>query len=115
MQAVRHFNLELRHATAPTYVVSYVFPILLLAYEAHRVGRWIYDYGMNFSNFRYMGYEFLLMLVFVGLQATVEVFFLIGAWVGRHPDLKHRVSNLLTGLGCSMVVIAFDLALQYAL
>ena len=46
-----HFHLELRHATVPTYVTSYLFPILLLVYEAHRVGRWIYDYGMNFANF----------------------------------------------------------------
>ncbi|WP_434667565.1 hypothetical protein P5W99_35670 [Paraburkholderia sp. A3BS-1L] len=115
MQATHHFNIELRHATVPTYVVSYLFPSLLLLYEIHRVGRWIYDYGMHFTNFRYMGYEFLLMLVFVGVQAVVEVMFLLGAWIGRHHDFKHRVSNLLAGLSCSMVVIAFDFALQYAL
>lgn len=115
MQATHHFNIELRHATVPTYVVSYLFPILLLLNEIHRVGRWIYDYGMHFSNFRYMGYEFLLMLVFVGGQAIVAVVFLIGASISRHHDFEHRVSNLLAGLSFSMVLIAFDLALQYAL
>ena len=115
MQATHHFNIELRHATMPTYVISYVFPILLLLYEIHRVGRWIYDYGMHFSNFRFMGYEFLLMLVFVGIQDVVATLFLIGASIARHHDFEHRVSNLLTGLSCSMVVIALDLALQYAL
>jgi hypothetical protein len=27
-----------------------VFPILLLVYEIHRVGKWIFDYGINFAN-----------------------------------------------------------------
>ncbi|NPT56096.1 hypothetical protein [Paraburkholderia elongata] len=40
MQAMRHFRLELRHATMPTYVASYLFPFLLFVYETHRVGRW---------------------------------------------------------------------------
>jgi hypothetical protein len=110
-----HFHLELRHATVPTYVTSYLFPILLLAYEAYRVGRWIYDYGMNFANFKYMGYEFLLMLTFVGLQILVEIVFLAGAGITKHPDFEHRVSNVLVGIGCSFVVLGFDLALQYAL
>lgn len=110
-----HFHLELRHATVPTYVTSYLFPILLLAYEAYRVGHWIFDYGMNFANFRYMGYEFLLMLVFVGLQIFVEIVFLACAAITRHPDLEHRVANVLAGIACSFVVIGFDLALQYAL
>ena len=115
MHATRHFHLELRHATIPTYVASYLFPILLLVYEIHRVGRWIFDYGMNFANFRFMGYEFLLMLVFVALQAVVEGIFLIGAWMRREHDFEHRIANLLGGLGCSLVVIGFDIALQYAL
>ncbi|AXF23988.1 hypothetical protein CUJ89_26920 [Burkholderia pyrrocinia] len=115
MQAVRHFHLELRHASVPTYVASYVFPILLLAYEVLRVGRWIAEYGMNFMNFRFMGYEFLLMLVFVALQVGFECVFLIAAWISRNHDFEHRVANLLAGLGCSLVVIGFDLALQYGL
>jgi hypothetical protein len=70
---------------------------------------------MNFANFRFMGYEFLLMLVFVALQVVFEGLFLIGAWMSRDHDFGHRVANLLAGLGCSLVVIGFDLALQYAL
>ncbi|MBA9897150.1 hypothetical protein [Burkholderia cepacia] len=115
MQATHHFHLELRHASVPTYVASYVFPILLLCYEVFRVGRWIAEYGINFSNFRFMGYEFLLMLEFVALQVVFEGVFLIGAWISRNHDFEHRVANLLAGLGCSLVVIGFDLALQYAL
>ncbi len=114
MQATHHFHLELRHASVPTYVASYAFPILLLAYEVFRVGRWIAEFGMNFSNFRFMGYEFLLMLVFVALQVILEGVFLIGAWISRNHDFEHRVGNLMAGLGCSLVVIGFDLALQYA-
>ena len=70
---------------------------------------------MNFANFRFMGYEFLLMLVFVALQACFGAVFLIGAWMSRDHDFEHRVANVLAGLGCSLVIIAFDVALQYAL
>jgi len=38
MQTSRHFHMELRHATMPTYVFSYLFPLVLLAYELWRVG-----------------------------------------------------------------------------
>jgi hypothetical protein len=115
MQTVQHFHLELRHATVPTYVVSYLFPILLFVYEAHRVGRWIFDNGLHFSNYRFMGYEYLLMLVFVALQIIVEILFLLGAWLGRHHDFEHRMANALAGVGCSVGILIFDLALQYAL
>ncbi|MFM0511665.1 hypothetical protein [Paraburkholderia sp. RL17-373-BIF-A] len=115
MQATRYFHLKLRHANVPTYIASYVFPILLLAYEVHRVGRWILDYGMNFANFRFMAYEFLLMLAFVALQVVFEGIFLMGAWMSRNHDFEQRIANVLAGLGCSLVVIGFDLALQYAL
>ena len=115
MQAMHHFHLELRHATMPTYVASYLFPFLLFVYETHRVGRWIFDYGMNFSNYKFMGYEYLLMLVFVALQIIVEVAFFLGAWLGRHHDLDHRIANVLAGVGCSIGILAFDFALQHAL
>lgn len=45
MQAVHHFRLELRQATMPMYVASYLFPFLKFVYKTHRVGRWIFDYG----------------------------------------------------------------------
>lgn len=115
MQATRHFRLELRHATIPTYFASYLFPVLLLAYEIHRVGRWIFDFGLHFSNYRFMGYEFLLMLVYVALQIVAEAMFLLGAWLGGDPDFEHRLANLLAGVGCSVAILAFDFALQYAL
>ena len=115
MQAMHHFRLELRHTTVPTYVASYLFPFLLFVYEAHRVGRWIFDYGMNFSNYKFMGYEYLLMLVFVALQIIVELAFLLGARMGRRHDLDHRIANVLAGVGCSIGILVFDLALQYVL
>ncbi|MFL9861288.1 hypothetical protein PQR72_37045 [Paraburkholderia madseniana] len=37
------------------------------------------------------------------------------AWMSRDHDFEHRVANFLAGLGCSLVVIGFDLALQYSL
>ncbi|MPW18111.1 hypothetical protein GCT13_14480 [Paraburkholderia sp. CNPSo 3157] len=115
MQATHHFRLELRHATMPTYVASYLFPLLLFAYEVHRVGRWIFDNGLHFSNYRFMGYEYLLMLVFVALQIIVEAVFLLAARLERHHDFEHRIANVLAGAGCSAGILIFDLALQYAL
>jgi hypothetical protein len=114
MQNAHHVHLELRHASVPTYVASYLFPIVLILYEVYRVGRWIHDFGLNFTHFHDMGYEFLLMLAFVALQIVVEIVFLIGAAATRHPDYAHRVANVLAGIGCSLAVIALDLALQYA-
>ncbi|MGF6992572.1 hypothetical protein P3T25_000916 [Paraburkholderia sp. GAS32] len=35
--------------------------------------------------------------------------------MSRDHDFEHRVANFLAGLGCSLVVIGFDLALQYSL
>jgi hypothetical protein len=96
MQAMHYFRLELRHATMPMYVASYLFLFLLFVYETHRVGRWIFDYGTNFSNYKFMGYEYLLMLVFVALQIIVEVAFPLEAWFGPHHDRstsRSRSSN----------------------
>lgn len=115
MQAMHHLRLELRHATMPTYVASYLFPFLLFVYETHRVDRWVFDYGMNLSNYKFMGYEYLLMLVFVALQIIIEVAFLLGAWLGRHHDLDHRIANALAGVGWSIGILVFDFALQHAL
>jgi hypothetical protein len=115
MPAMHHFRLELQHATMPTYVASYLFPCLLFVYEMHRVGRWIFDNGLHFANYRFMGYEYLLMLAFVALQIVVEAIFILGAWLGRHRDFEHRIANVLAGAGCSAGILIFDLALQYAL
>jgi hypothetical protein len=97
------------------HVCCQLFPFLLLVYETHRVGRWIFDYGMNFSNYKFVGYEYLLMLVFVALQIIVGAAFLLGAWLGRHHDLYHQIENVLAGVGCSIGILVFDFVLQYAL
>jgi hypothetical protein len=114
MLAMHHFRLELRNATMPTYVASYLFPCLLFAYEMHRVGRWIFDNGLHFANYKFMGYEFLLMLAFVALQIIVETVFLLGVRLGQHHDYEHRIANVVAGVGCSIGILAFDLVLQYA-
>jgi hypothetical protein len=111
----QHFHLELRHATAPTYIVSYLFPALLFVYELLRVGQWIRDHGMQFAAYKQMGYEYLLMLLFVGLQIVVEAIFLLGAAMRKdHRDFEHRVPNVVLGIGCSIALLAIDLAIQLA-
>ncbi|MCG1055061.1 hypothetical protein KQH49_08905 [Mycetohabitans sp. B5] len=111
---LRHENhFELRHATMPTYIVSYLFPVVLLFYEVWRVGSWISGHGMNFANFSSMGYEYTVMLAWFGLQVTIEIVFLIGAALSRHHDFGHRIANLLCGVFCSAVVLLFDFGLQH--
>lgn len=114
MQQVHHFHPELRHATKPTYVASYVFPLLFVVYEVYRVGYWIAMHGVDFSNFNSMGYEYLLMLAMFAVQVVAEGAFLAAAWLGRHPDLEHRLTNLAMGLVCSLIVLGFDYGLQVA-
>lgn len=115
MNHVHRFHPELRHATAPTYVASYAFPLLFLLYEFYRVGYWIAVHGMDFTNFRQMGYEYLLMLAVFAVQIVVEAIFLGIAWVRHQADLGHRVANLSLGLLCTFAVLAFDYLLQVAL
>lgn len=114
MQQTHRFHPELRHATAPTYVASYLFPLLFVVYEFYRVGYWIALHGVDFSNFNQMGYEFLLMLAMFAVQVLAECAFLAIAWFGRHPDLEHRLTNLALGIFCSLLVLAFDYGLQIA-
>lgn len=114
MEDTRHFHFELRHATKPTYVASYFFPILFVIYEVYRVGSWIIAFGPNFANFKQMGYEYTLMLAVFSVQVVVEAFFLIVALLYRHADFEHRLTNLALGLLCSFAVLAFDYWLQFA-
>lgn len=114
MENTHHFHFELQHATKPTYVVSYVFPALLFIYELYRVGSWIAAFGMSFANFKQMGYEYGLMLAVFAVQVVVEALFLVVAWLYRHADLEHRLTNLAMGLLCSFAVLAFDYWLQAA-
>jgi hypothetical protein len=114
MEHAHHFHPELQHATKPTYIVSYLFPLLFVIYEIYRVGSWIAAFGMNFTNFNQMGYEYLLMLAMFGAQIAVETLFLIVAWLYRHADFEHRLTNLTLGLLCSCAVLGFDYLLQVA-
>jgi hypothetical protein len=111
LQHPHHF--ELRHATMPTYIASYLFPAALLLYEIYRVGSWVSVHGMNFTNFNSMGYEYVLMLAWFGLQVGVEIVFLVGAALSRNHDFGHRIANLLCGMFCSAIVLLFDFGLQH--
>ncbi len=108
MQTHHAFHPELRHATVPTYVVSYLFPVLIVVYEIYRVGYWVAQRGMNFFGFNQTGYEYVLMLAFFAVQVVVSVVFLAFVWSTRHPDLEHRLTNLALGFGCSAAVLAYD-------
>lgn len=112
MQLTHHFHPEARHATVPTYVASYLFPVTLFVYEIYRIGYWVVNFGLNLSVFREMGYEFVLTLAVFAVQVAVEVTYVISAWVSRYPDLEHRLPNVMLGLACSAAILAFDYALQ---
>jgi hypothetical protein len=88
---------------------------LLLVYEMWRVGSWVAVNGFNFANFSSMGYEFALMLAVFAIQVILEVAFLAAAWLTKHRDFEHRVGNLLLGVFASVVVLGFDVALQYGM
>ena len=47
-----------------------------------------------------------------GPALALDGLFFITAWAGRHPDVEHRLANLTLGVLCSVLVIAFDIALQ---
>jgi hypothetical protein len=102
------FHPELRHATAPTYVVSYLFPALIAIYEIYRVGYWVSHHGMNFVTFGQAGYEYVLMLGMLAVQIFFNVVFMTFVWSRHHPDFEHRLTNLALGLACSVAVLAYD-------
>lgn len=108
MQSNHAFHPELRHATVPTYVVSYLFTALIVIYEIYRVGYWVSQHGMNFVAFGQTGYEYALMLAVFAVQVVVDVLFLALVWSTRHPDFEHRLTNLALGLACSAAVLAYD-------
>ncbi|AOI61601.1 MULTISPECIES: hypothetical protein [Burkholderia cepacia complex] len=114
MQTGHHFLPEFRHATLPTYFVSYVFPLLLAGYEVYRIGYWVSRHGWNFAQLPQAGYEFTLMLFVFALQVILDGLFFITAWAGKHPDVEHRLANMALGVLCSALVIAFDVVLQIA-
>ena len=112
MRIGHHFFPEFRHATVPTYFVSYLFPLLLAGYETYRVAYWVGQHGWHFAQLPQAGYEFTLMLIMFALQVILDGLFFVTAWVGRHPDVEHRLANLACGIVCSALVLAFDVMLQ---
>ncbi len=114
MQQSHPFRPELRHATVPTYVASYIFPLLLFVYEVYRVGYWLANFGADFTDYKQTGYDFGLMLALFVVQVVTELAFLGIAWLSRHADLEHRLTNLGLGLFASVAVLAFDYLLQIA-
>ena len=114
MQTGHHFLPEFRHATLPTYFVSFVFPLLLAGYEVYRIGHWVVQHGWHFAQLPQAGYEFTPMLIVFALQVILDGLFFITAWAGKRPDVAHRLANLTLGVLCSVLVIAFDIALQVA-
>ena len=114
MRAGHHFLPELRHATVPTYIVSYIFPLTLAAYEIYRVVYWVVHHGWRFAELSQAGFEFTLMLVIFAMQIIIDALFFVVAWIGKHPDIEHRLSNMTLGVLCSAAVLAFDVWLQLA-
>ncbi|WP_028219004.1 hypothetical protein [Paraburkholderia oxyphila] len=112
MARTHHFHPELRHATVPTYLVSYGFPLLLSLYEIFRLVDWVSRRGFSLYGFNQMGYDFTIMLAFFALQIITQSIFLISTVAGSRPDVGHRVANLGMGLLCSAAVLMFDLLLQ---
>jgi len=108
MQIHHTFEPDAWHATVPTYVVSYLFPVLILIYEIYRVGYWVFQNGMYFGTFSQAGFEFTLMLGIFALQVVVNVLFLLFVWSIHHPDFEHRLKHIALGLACSAAVLAFD-------
>lgn len=45
-----YFHPQSRHATISTFVASYLFPALFVAYETCRVGYWIAFHDPHFSS-----------------------------------------------------------------
>ena len=108
MQPHHTFHPELRHATVPTYLISYFFPVLIVIYEIYRVGYWITQHGMYFGTYSQGGYEYLLMLTLLAIQAIVTVVFVAFVWSIHHPDFGHRLTNLALGMAISCAVLGFD-------
>jgi hypothetical protein len=98
----------------PTYLASYLFPLLLVAYEVYRVGFWLASHGIDFTDFGDEGWAFPLMLAVFAVQVVAEGIFLAVAWIGRQPDLDQRFTTLSLGLFSSLLVLAFDFGLQIA-
>lgn len=101
-------------ASAPTYLASYVFPVLLVVFEVYRVGYWMASQGVDFSGFGEIGHESSLMLAVFAIQLVAESVFLAAAWVVRQSGIEHRFTTVFLGLCSSLLVLAFDYGLRIA-
>lgn len=114
MQHTHRIHPPWRHAAVPTYLGSYVFPVLFVVYEVYRVGYWIAQHGVEFAAFGEADHGSTLMLALFAVQLVAEGVFLATAWLARQPNLDRRFTNLTLGLVCSLLVLAFDYGLQIA-
>lgn len=114
MQQTHHVDRTIAPQGAPTYLGSYVFPVLLLVFEVYRVGHWMAAHGVDFAGFGERSFEYPLMLAMFAVQLVAEGVFLAIAWVSRQSDLERRFTTLSLGLVSSLLVLAFDYGLQIA-
>lgn len=114
MQHCDRADQALPRTIAPTYLASYLFPLLLLAYEVYRVGFWMASHGVDFAEFGNDSRAFTLMLAVFAVQVVAEGVFLAVAWISRQSDLEQRFTTLSLGLFSSLLVLAFDFGLQIA-
>ena len=114
MQHSPHIDSRAAQRSAPTYLASYIFPVLLLAFEVYRVGYWMASRGIEFSHFGESSRGPSLMLAMFAVQLLAEGVFLAAAWVARQSDLQHRFTTVFLGLFGSLLILAFDYGLSIA-
>jgi hypothetical protein len=114
MQRTHPFRPTLWHAAVPSYGPTYLFPLLFVVCEVHRLGDWLALNGADFAGYSDQSLEYALMLGLFAVQALAEVAFLAFAWAGRHEDIKYRLTNVTLGIFFSSFVLAFDYGLQVA-
>ena len=110
----RAHNRALPRTISPTSRATYLFPLLLVAYEVYRVGYWLASHGIDFSQFGDGAWGFPLMVAVFAVQVVAEGLFLAVAWISRQPDLEQRFTTLSLGVFSSLLVLAFDFGLQIA-
>ncbi|HVW53589.1 MAG TPA: hypothetical protein VHC91_24810 [Trinickia sp.] len=114
MLQTHRVDREIAPHAAPTYLGSYVFPVLLLFFVVYRVGHWMAAHGVDFAGFGERGFQYPLMLAVFAVQLVAEGVFLAIAWVSRQADLERRFTTLSLGLVSSLLILAFDYGLQIA-
>lgn len=114
MQHCDRLDRAAARTIAPTYLATYLFPLLLVAYEVYRVGSWMASHGIDFTEFGHDDWTFALMLALFAVQVVAESACLAVAWISRQPDLAQRCTTLSLGILSSVLALAFDFGLQIA-